>query len=426
MSRTRGKQSLHGALVLLATALLCTQAAAADSAAELSPWRFAGYGTLSRSWDDSHRLAPIRDFSQRPADSFSTGPSWRLDSRLGLQLSYRFSPQAEAVVQVVGRDQADSRLQRSIEQAYLDFQHGSDTRVRLGRVGYDAFLMSDHRNLGYAYAWVRPPREFYGWLPMFSVDGADLTHEFRQGETNWRLRAQFGSSAFGIPIGEALFDFKADRLWSLSLQREAGPWRIKAGLSGFRIAREAEPLTPLHAGLDAIATAGIPGISQEAYALSRESRFQGARVTYLTLGAAYDDGTWLAQAELSQTRTSADIATSGHTGYLAFGRRFGAFTPYAMLSASRPTQGIHRAINNWGGLNAVRDQAYFVVNSTRQDQESLALGVRLDVHAQAALKLQWERTHIHPEGYVLWNRSVETNPLRSTVSLLTMSLDFVF
>ena len=233
-----------------------------------------------------------------------------------------------------------------------------------------------------------------------------------------------------MPIGQEDFEFQTDYLWSLSLGHEAGPWRLKAGWSAFRIAQEAAPLAALHSGLDAVAAAGLAGVSAEAAMLRRETAFADARIDYLTLGAAFDDGRWFAQAELGRSSSTATIAPQVDAGYLAIGRRFGTLSPFVMASASYPRRAIGQPQNNWNPAgptaNALRDGAYSAFNGTRVDQHTLTTGLRWDFHAQAAAKLQWDRVHVEPEGYALWFRSLDTNPRASRINLLTLSVDFVF
>ena len=423
--------SRHAVIFALSLGMLICgtmPARAQDQDSGISPWRISGYGSLSHSWDDRKDLAAIRDITQRPANLQKTDASWRLDSRLGVQLAYRFAPQIEGVIQAVARDQISHSIDNSIDLAYLDFQLNSGNTLRLGRIGYAPFLMSDHRNLGYAYPWVRPPREFYSWIPIFSFDGGELSHDIFYGDTRWRLRGQFGRSGFDIPMGTRDFNFKVDNLWSLSLSHQAGPWRLQAGLSGFRSIVEAAPLASLHAGLDQLAGLNIAGISREAAMLRRETSFKGNAIRYYTLGAAYDDGQWVSQAEFGYSDTSRTIAPSSRTAYLAIGRRLGDFTPYLLLSASRPDKAKLSSNTDWSVINQGSTQAiaYSVVNSTRLDQETLSLGTRWDFDSRAALKLQWDHTRIHPLGYALWFRDTEINTRSSKVNLVTVSLDFVF
>ena len=135
--------------------------------------RFSGYGTLGYVQDNRNDIVAIRDVSQRPDSNMGSG-TWQRDSRLGIQAEYRVSPVVDLVAQAVFRDQVSTHATHVIELAYAGFKPTPQLDVRVGRVGYDAFLMSDIRNVGYAYPWVRPFTEYYGWIPLFSVDGADI------------------------------------------------------------------------------------------------------------------------------------------------------------------------------------------------------------------------------------------------------------
>lgn len=401
------------------------------AAPAVSAWRVSGFGTLSHSWDDRDDLALIRDISQRPRQNYATGPTWRLDSRLGVQLNYRFSPQVEAVAQVVARDQDSDEFKHAVDLAYLDIQAAPDWRLRLGRTGYDAFLMSDHRNLGYAYAWVRPPIEFYSWTPIFSVTGADLSYEFAQGDARWRLRAQAGNNDFIVPMGDIQFNFRAEKLLGLSLLRESGAWRLKASVSSMTSASEVPSLVPLHQGLEQIAGLGLPGISAEAAMLRRESSFKDVRIRYASLGVAYDDETLFAQAELGSNWTDTTFVPQTRNAYAVLGRRIGAWSPFVMIGISRPNRDLLSAQHDWSPLGdsaaSLQTMTYqSIVNSTRFDQETVSLGVRWDVDPRAALKLQWDHTRIHPQGYAAWFRDRALLDHGATVNLLTLGVDFVF
>lgn len=393
----------------------------------LQRWAVAGYGTLARSWDDTERLAPIRDLSQRPADHLYTGPTWRLDSRVALQASYRHSPEWTVLGQVVARDQVDNSASSHVERAYAEWAPGQ-WRWRVGRVGYDAFLMSDHRNLGFSGMTVRPPPEFYGWVPNYSVDGADLTHEVDDGDARWRVRFQAGNSRTSLPLGDAEFEFDSEDLWSMTISRDRGPWRLKGGVSEFRIEHDPVLLAPLHAGLTAVAAAGVPGISEEAAALRGNAGFAGAKVSYTTIGIAYDDGVLTAQGELGLTRASSDVVTHGRSGYLTVGRRIGDWQPYLGYAVSRPGNALTQSRNDWAaiGQRSLQYAALDVINSTRIDQRTATAGVRWDLARRVALKLQWDHVHIRPDGYALWFRDLDFNKRASSVNLGTLAVDFVF
>lgn len=388
--------------------------------------RLSGFGTLGYTADSRSDIAPARDIVQLPESGFSTGPSWRVDTRLGVQMEYSLSPNADLVGQLVVRDQFHRDLDSATELAYLTVRPGTQWDVRAGRINYDAFLMSEYRNVGYAYPWVRPPSEFYGWIPILSVDGLDATYRFESASARWRLKAQLGrSSPFAIPI-QSGYDFRADDMRGVSVTGQTDKWRFKLAYSQWTAANEVPAFAPLHAGLDSLAAAGVPGVSAEAADLRRNLSFQGARVSYTTLGAVYDDGQWLAQAELGTTTASTAVVPHGRMAYVSIGRRFGDWTPLLTFSTSRP-DAPRLPANDWGGYNAtLRDPALFVLNTNRIEQDTVSLGLRWDFHRQAALKLQWDQTQIKPTGYGLWWRDEAINRDGSRINLLAMTLDFAF
>lgn len=413
-----------GLALLLGSASACAQVA--------DGLRLSGYGTLGYVQDDRSDLVAIRDVSQRPDDNFGQG-SWRRDSRLGLQAEYQINAQFDVVGQVVLREQESTSANHAVELAYLAWKPTAQFDVHIGRVGYDAFLMSDIRNVGYAYPWVRPFTEYYGWIPLFSVNGVDATYVIPQGDAQWRLKAQAGRSRTGIPIGDGELDFKGDDVVNLSVSRRSGPWQVKAGYSRFTSSNEVKGggLAALQEGLGTIATAtagALPAISAEAADLRKHLSFADATITATSLGAVYDDGTWLVQGEWARTTAEHKIVPHGKMGYVVLGRRFGDWLPFVALSASRPGNDLRRAATDWSliGQAATQAVALTVLNSTRMEQQTLSLGTRWDFHSRAALKLQLDSTRIKARGYGLVFKEPALDGRDSTVSQLTVTLDFIF
>lgn len=392
--------------------------------------RVGGFGTLGFTADGNSGIYATRDISQYPDKDYRTGANWLMDTRLGLQLEYKPLDQIELVAQLVARDHFKADLDSATELAYLAWHPRPQIDLRFGRVPYDAFLMSDHRNVGYAYHYVRPPLEFYGWIPIFSLDGADASYQWRSDEAVWRVRMQLGKSQLWVPVNSGRdggYLFKADRLSALSLTRQTALWRVKLAHSRFTSGNPLAALAPLHAGLDAVAAAAVPDVSAEAADLREEVDFYKARISYTTLGAVYDDNTWVAQAELGVSTSTKEIVPNNRMAYVSLGRRFGDWTPFVAWSVSRPNKHERGAENNWGGLNVpLRDPAIRLANSMRIDQATISLGVRWDFHTQAALKLQLDSTKAEPPGAGLWLRAPRYIGQDKRLNQLTATLDFVF
>ncbi|MBF0469628.1 MAG: hypothetical protein HQK61_12210 [Desulfamplus sp.] len=402
---------------------------------EISGLRLSGYGTISSTFDDSDQIAPFRDVSASSNGEsleLADNLTWRLDSRIGLQVDYHFGQKMELVFQGVLRDRNDPDVKHSIELAYLGIRPLTNMDVRVGRFGYDAFMMSDIRHTGYAYLWVRPPLEFYGWIPIFNIDGADVTWRINQDDAQWRIRVQRGRHDTSLPMGGNSYSFDTNDIWSFTIARQSGPFRIKAGYSQFSSQNELESLSGLHKGLEdiAAATAGmLPDVSAEAASLRNDIRFKDNGIRYMTIGAAYDDGTLVAQAEIARSMVEGDFIPNGEMGYASVGYRLGDFTPYFTFSTINPGRNaLHKPESDWSLIEqaSLQSSSIRMLNSTAMEQHTYSSGLRWDFHNQASLKFQWDNTHIHPLGYGLWWRKGNILEQSNTVNLYSISMEFVF
>ena len=421
-------------VLMLLTGLLATQFPAGGvHAGEIDLWgtplRWSGYGTLGYSGDNDDRLTLIRELSQEPRNGFSTGSSWRPDTRLGLHLDYHPTASTELVAQAVLRDQATQNTNTILELAYAGVALGPHWRIRGGRVGFDPFLMSDYRNLGFAYVWTRPPPEYYSWMPIFSVDGLDVIAEITDGDGGlWRMRGQAGISTPMLVIGNQAFTVQVRDLYGLSLTRETFLWRLKLGYTQYRTTNDPPTLAPLITGLGQVAAGAPPGIADEAQLLREQIQIDGARQDFLSFGGVYDDGSWITQFEIGRVGANRDILMSSEMGYLMLGHRVGHWTPFVTGAFANRSRALRAPVNDWDaiGLGGLQDVAISVANSTYSDQRSLTLGLRWDLHPSAALTAQVARVEIKPDGYALWWRQPQINSERTLVTTFGLALDFLF
>ncbi len=397
----------------------------------------SGFGTISYSLDDHDQLSFIRDIGQYPARGWEQNTNWRSDSRIGVQMEYRPSTAIEAVTQFVLSDHFKPSWNSRTELAYLGYRpERTAFDFQLGRIRYDAFMLSDYRNVAYAYTWVRPPHDFYARMPMRAVDGINIGYTLPGASTEgrWRVQLQAGQSNLWYPINGGTnggWDWKSHAIFGLSLNHQRPNWRFKFAYSYLTSESDINELAPAQQGLDQISALSIPGISTEAADLRRNITFKDIYNQYLSVGAAYDDGLWIGQSELSQLYSPVTMVPQGWMGYLSLGRRIDDWTPYLMLGAMLPNSDIRQPQTDWDlvqpGLNAnLRDAAILLINSTRVEQYSLSLGLRWDFSLQAAVKLQLDHTQIEAYGHGLWVREPKILSLSSTVNMLTLSVDFTF
>ena len=399
--------------------------------AQAEGFTFSGFGSVGVSHDNARDLGFTRYLTQPQPEDNNT--SYLTDSLLGLQGNYAITPQLEAVGQLVLRDQKYGNVNRSLEWAYLKWRPDTHVDLRFGRVGADAFMLSDYRHVGFAQLWARPPGEFYGWIPIFSINGADATYRFRTGDTFWQLKGQLGNSKSQLPTGpDTTYAFEADKLRNLSLRAENGPWQFMAAITTLRVGSEAVP-SIITNWLTTIGGLGFipPAVRNEAQQLNQGLWTEGADVRYLVLGGSYQEGPWQVQAEIARVRSDSPLLPAGTSGYIVAGRRFGSVTPYAVVSAFRSSNAAARAQADWSGLGpdavTLQNAALGAYSSNRIDQTGVALGMRWDINSRTALKLQWDHKQIDANGYGLWQiNNIRNGGIDRTVNIFSAVLDFTF
>ncbi len=299
------------------------------------------------------------------------------------------------------------------------------------------FLLSDYRNVGFAYPWVRPEIAFYGALPIYSLDGADVTRQWQGDDALWKLKLMSGSSRIWTAAASQLPNnlTKVRNLTGLLLSRESGGLTLRGTAVHVRMELDSGPgAAALSAALGQVAQLPLPSVQAEARALQARLALEGGNLRFINLGASYEGEHWLWSTELSQFDGSLQ---ANHTGnaYVSLGRRFGAWTAYGVLAASR-TRGRPAVAPQWAQAltpvlgpelaaqtQALGEAAALAGNSHRLAQRSVSLGVRWDLHPQAALKLQWDQYRVRENGSRLYGNALAQGGRVKATSLV---LDFVF
>jgi hypothetical protein len=411
-----------GVLVLC---FLGGQTFAEEVAIEPSSFSVSGFGTLGYAYDSNKSLGFIRDSSQ------NGGRPWLIDSRLGLQLAFRVNSQLELISQLVARDQVNNSPAKSIDWAFVSYRPNPNWQLRVGRLGVDAYLQSDTRNVGYASPWVRPPVDFYAQIPIYSFDGVDATYAVNHNGINVQTKLQWGKIKTSVLINGSVYDLRADDHSSFSLSTEAGPWRTRFGYSQFKFANE-NPFEPLFSALDSVAANAalfFPAISADARSLRRSLFLKGIIARRFAAGMVYDDSTWLIQGEVSQTWCGCELPVAkALSGYVFIGRRFQNLMPYAILSSAHAQTQSSSA--DWSVLGPAAIQlqmaALQLANAGRVGQRTLSMGARWDVNNQTSLKAQLDHSMIDADGTTLWLTPPTPITAKQHANIFSVVVDFVF
>lgn len=388
--------------------------------------RFSGFASIGAVISDNEYLGYRRDLTQDDG-ARNNDLYWKTDTIMGFQWHTRFNHKFDATVQVVARDRFENDLEKSLEWAFVRYRPVDGLDFRLGRLGSDIFMLSEYRQVGYAYQWVRAPIEYYGWLALYNFDGVDVNKRFDLSNGTLNVKAYYGNSQSDYPTNysegvELDFD-----VGGVSLNLEWDVWKARYTYAHVSINNNLlKPLTDgLYAASDAWAEAA-------GYAASIDS--EGKTMKYHELGLGFDYNTWWGQTEYTQLTSNSGSFVDSSYFYASVGRRFGSFSLFAITGYVKPEEDF-RQVNGPVGLPPLFAQQIEplvvgteqTLNGSYLDQESYGLGLRWDFASRKALTFQVENYEMDKDGTNLWvnYESLEfTEDQSSTV--FSMTLDVLF
>lgn len=403
---------------LFALSLLIGGAACAQDA-KTPGWTLSGFGTIG-AVHSSERNADYTA-SVLKADGAGATRRWsaNVDSRLGAQLDYRHDRRWSAVLQMVSEQGLDNSYRPRIEWANVKYQATPELALRFGRIALPMFLTADYRKVGYAYPWVRPPVEGYGTLPFTSSDGVDATLRWSAGRVRNASQLFYGRDqvALAAPLKAYLRG-----IVGISNTSDWGALSVRANVIGGEITTGIG--SALFDGFEAAGPAGA--------AIARRYEIDHKRARVASIGMNYDPGQWFLMLEASRNHTDSLLGAT-RSAYASAGLRLNAFTPYLTVSRVRaagptrddglPTAGLAPGA---AALLAQLNGDLNLLLATIPQQTTQAAGVRWDLAANAALKLQYDR--VRPQHGSRGTLINLTPAFRSgqTAHVASVALDFVY
>lgn len=396
-----------------------------EASAEADPgsdWlRLSGFGTIGLTQGGDEILGYRRDMSREGL--FNDQWTFKTDSLLGLQLDAKLTDNLDAAVQLVARDRPDDSLEESLEWAFLRYRINPDLVIRGGRMGVDMFMLSEYRNLGFAYLWARPPMEFYAPIAFDHYDGADITFSTPVGEGMLRAKLFGGvtQNTFTSQAGNVEVDINPG--FGASLAWESECWQARLGIASLEFDSSIDSVKQLGGALQMASGLGWP----QAAGIAEDLESEGARLHYYSAGIAYDSHPWLVQSEISFIDSDYNVFLPLLSAYLSVGQRIGPVTIYGVGALARNTESRVKVPSAppVPPLILLQRQTQGFYNLTPIDQHSLSLGMRWDIRYDLALKAQWDHTWIDEYGGGLW---LQKTPLTDdrTMDTFSINLNFVF
>lgn len=318
----------------------------------------------------------IADWSR--ASVYTPQLSVKPESRLGLQATLRHDDTLSATTQVVGRSVDGGQL--DLEWAYLTWKPAPAWTIQAGRKRLPLFYFSDFQDVGYAYGWLRPPPDVYGW-DVVNYNGANVS---------WQSTvAGFGVKADVFAGAETSKDNAYSTLMYSGEPKDVH-WKNIRG-AAIEVSRD------VYTGRAVFLTNDYRQRDRNTgqFDVLTSGRDLGKQRIY-GLSFNIDADPWLLRSEYSVFDRS-DFQYKAKAYMVAVGHRFDKLTPMVTLSGYKETTPFPD------------DYAPLVMRSA-------SLTLRYEVGSSSAIKLQWDR-------YL--DRS-PAGPFSGSASALAIGFDTVF
>lgn len=400
----------------------------ATASTDILPVRLSGFGTIGLSNAGNDDLGFRRELSQK--GQFGNW-QFKTDSSLGVQLDVNFSQRWSTAVQLVAKNRIQNSVARSVDWAYIKFQANDHWTMRAGRMALDMYRLTDYRNVGFAYLWVRPVVEFYSIVLTNRYDGIDFSYKARMNDSMVDLRMFYGQSENIIATALERIEFKMESIYGIKVNYQRGAYSANLVFAEANLGGMNEYVGTRGDALNAFAliSSDIWPAVQE---VSDAFKINGSKARYNGIGLAYDKARWVLQSEIASVDSDYALAPSYNSAYLSAGYRLRQdITPYFVLSKLKTTDDFHKfpmpVTDLIPAVNDIYEAANASANSTRADQRKVSVGLRWNLNAKTALKIQYDNTVVSRYGNALYEYSAPSYSARRTVlDTLTITFDFIF
>lgn len=392
-----------------ALALLAAPAATLAATPLGEHFTFSGFGTLGAVTTDNSEAEFL---TPGQTHGVKRDVALGVDSKLGLQLNGKFGDVFSATAQVLVRDNYEGNWKPGVEWLFAKAQLNPTVGIRVGRIGAPMFAVSDYRNVNYANTFLRAPLEVYGQVVTNNFDGADVLLQHAFGPVNVSAQVFGGDSK--AYYSRTRVDVK--KLHGVNITAEFdGGYSLRLGHAQGKLTVHSSQLRQLVAVLG---TTPFASLGQALDATGKDASFSG-------VGFTMDRSDVIVNAEYTWRRSQTYLPDT--TGwYVLGGMRFGAFTPYAIVSQQKVDATVANTVPAGLSpqLNVLKATVDGLINGQYTAQKTTSVGLRWDALNNAAVKLQWDRTR--PEGAGGYFSKPTPAFAGKTVQVLSASLDFVF
>ncbi|MBB5017852.1 hypothetical protein HNQ59_001122 [Chitinivorax tropicus] len=387
-------------------------------------WTLNGYYSISairtNREGEFYRYIPYGD-QDRPAKQRAV--DWGPDSKFGLMLGGRWSPEWAAKAQWLLRRGASKEPAIRTRLAFIEYKPRMDWSIKVGRTVQGLLMLEEAMFTDYANLMVRVPHEPYAYVPKSELDGLMLQHDVALGDALLKVQLTAGQSDYySVNLKRTLRNCVGI---SLALNQGNATGRValrttKLGLYDPILADSTELIR-------------VAARAEGNETLAGEYNEKSFRLDQLALGFEWLDSRWTIRSEIFAFHGDfRPLPKRSVSGSVMAGYRIGKWTPYVGYGEIREygdktDTGLRRATPLSQDAATV---AELLARSIAGEQRTLSLGVRYDLPNQMAIKFQWDRLSRRggEQGYLLTEPGALSvaPPDNNHTHIWTLSLQGVF
>ncbi|OFI36146.1 hypothetical protein BFC17_09380 [Alteromonas lipolytica] len=391
----------------------------------------SGFATLGLTTSNNDELIFRTSINRWP----ETGSNILTESLVGIQFNYQASDKIDFVVQSILENKNYDSVSDYVELAFMRYQIDRNFALRIGRMNYNAYILSEYLDVGYSYLWATPPMEFYSPSSYLSYfDGVEL--QYRNALSEGVLQATFaaGTSKADLLSVGSYSSLEYDYMLNTSVSYETDNWLFKGTLSHFSgHSATLDGVDQLETLVESFPQQWWPFMGE----LLESLEFKDQKIHYAAVGVNYNDERWFVKSELAYFDIEWGLTGDLGYGYVSSGYEFDHFTPYitfALLDAlydrhiiASPRYDLIADPATQQMLGFLQTQFQGLYDSARMDQYSVSVGARWDFHHDWALKGQFTRYRINGPGAGLWGRDrTESIDDHKHVNVISININTVF
>lgn len=387
----------------------------------------SGFGNIGvvHSNSDTYRF---RTDISRDNDNFENSLDFSAISSLGIQADISLFLDFDLVTQLIYRGQKKSTLDNALSLAFLRYKPAPYWELRIGRTQLDLYLLTEYRDIGFAYPWAKIPTEVYALLPYRNLDGADFTYFKTHNDLDYRIKLFNGQSSSNIALDSENVELKIEDVMGVSFELSQFDWTLSLKHTQARTKNNISTMTGIIGGLQQIPDVIWP----DKAAFINDFSLVNKKAYFSSAGLKYNLGPLTFLTELAHLESESSVVSAVNSGYVSTTYNFDKgqlFYTFA-IAESKPSKfndavGIQRSLPNQVEEIILAVNESFRVFSPNQQTHSL--GVRYDLKDNIALKLQIDHTKIDPQGGALWSyQGMNTLAPKESFSTVFFSVSFTF